>query len=252
MRIPGEQKEEFLLMLPYKPRNKNNMVAWMAAKSDGADYGKIVTITFPRQLQIDGPEQVTARIKQDPEISQLQTLLGQQGSTVILGNLLVIPTGNSLLYVQPFYVQAVSNPQPALIRVIVASGTQVANADSLQGALTNLFTKIAAGGSGLGSGVAVSGTPTAGTPVAGTPVVGTPVAQPTTSPLPQGTPGVNPDANLPTDQLITAAQRHYQAAQAALAQTPPDWVTYGREQSALKADLDVLAGRLLLTPTPGK
>ena len=248
MRIPGEQKEEFLLMLPFKARNKNNMVAWMAAKSDGADYGKITVIAFPRQLQVDGPEQVTARIRQDPEISQLQTLLGQQGSTVSFGNLLVIPAGNSLLYVQPFYVQATTNPQPSLIRVIVASGTQVANADSLQGALTSLFSKIAAaGGTGLGSGTVVSGTTSLNTPVPGTPV-----ALPTSPPLPQGTPGVNADANLPTNQLVLAAQRHYQSAQAALALTPPDWVTYGREQAALKADLDLLTTRLanIITPTP--
>lgn len=250
MRIPGEPNEEFLLMLPFKPKAKNNMVAWMAAKSDGTDYGKIEVITFPRQLQIDGPEQVTARINQDPEISQLRTLLGQQGSSVILGNLLVIPTGNSLLYVQPFYVQAAQNAQPSLVRVIVASGTQVADATNLQGALTSLFTKIAqAGGNGLGSGVAVGGNTT------GTPTAGTPVAQPTiplATPLPQGTPGVNPDANLSTDQLIAATQGHYQAAQAALAKTPPDWVTYGNEQAALKADLDLLTTRLAtaITPTP--
>ncbi len=250
LRVPGEQKEEFLLMLPYNPRNKKNMVAWMAAKSDGVDYGKITAVTFPRQLQIDGPEQVNARINQDPEISSLVTLLSQSGSGIIYGNLLVIPTGNSLLYVQPLYVQATQSPQPTLARILVASGTQVAMGTDLQGALTTLFGKIAAaGGGGLGSGTVVSGTPTAGTPVAGTPVV-----QPTTPPLPQGTPGVNADASLPTDQLIVATQRHYQSAQAALAQTPPDWVTYGREQTALKADLDLLAGRLTIsiTPTPVK
>jgi uncharacterized protein len=249
MRIPGEQKEEFLLMLPFKPRNKNNMVAWMAAKSDGEDYGKIVSITFPRQLQIDGPEQVNARINQDPDISSLVTLLSQSGSGIIYGNLLVIPAGNSLLYVQPLYVQASQSAQPALTRILVASGTQVAMGNDLQGALTNLFNKIAAaGGSGLGSGVAVSGTPVPGTPVAGTPIVQPTV--PLATPLPQGTPGANPDANLTTDQLINAAQRHYQAAQAALAKTPPDWVTYGNEQAALKADLDLLATRLTITPTP--
>ena len=120
MRLPGEAKEEFVLLLPFTPLNKPNLVAWLAARSDGENYGKLVAYTFPKDKQVDGPQQVEARINNDPLISQQFTLWGQQGSKIIRGNLLVIPMETSLLYVEPIYLQASSLAFPELKRVVVA------------------------------------------------------------------------------------------------------------------------------------
>ena len=122
MRLPGEAQEEFLLMLPFTPLNKPNLVAWLAARSDGENYGKLVAFTFPKDKQVDGPTQVEARINTDPLISQQFTLWGQQGSQIIRGNLLVIPLASSILYVEPIYLQADTLNFPELKRVVVAFG----------------------------------------------------------------------------------------------------------------------------------
>jgi uncharacterized membrane protein (UPF0182 family) len=106
LRLPGETREEFMLMLPFTPAKRQNMIAWMSAKSDGADYGKRLVYRFPKDKLVYGPEQIHARLNQDPKISAELTLLSQRGSRVLWGNLLVIPIEKSLLYIQPMYLLA--------------------------------------------------------------------------------------------------------------------------------------------------
>jgi uncharacterized membrane protein (UPF0182 family) len=135
MSLPGESQEEFILLIPYTPRNKNNMVAWLAARSDAEHYGKLVLYQFPKQELTYGPMQIEARIDQNPEISQLITLWGQKGSQVIRGNLLVIPIEQSLLYIEPLYLQAEKSEIPELTRIIAVYRNQVALGETLEEAL---------------------------------------------------------------------------------------------------------------------
>lgn len=138
MRLPGEEKEEFILIQPFTPANKQNMVAWMAARSDGEHYGKLLLYKFPKQELVYGPLQIEARIDQEPSISGQLSLWHQRGSQVIRGNLLVIPIGQALLYVEPLYLQAETGRLPELKRVIVSSGDRVIMADTLDEALAGL------------------------------------------------------------------------------------------------------------------
>ena len=156
MRIPGETREEFLLMLPFTPANRDNMIAWLAARSDGAEYGKLVLFKFPKDRLVYGPAQVDARIDQDPAISSQLTLWNQQGSRVIRGHLLVIPIGASTLYVEPIYLQAETSKMPELIRVVVASGSRVIMEPTLEEGLAKLFVTDAPEGSPGGSVISPS------------------------------------------------------------------------------------------------
>ena len=156
MRIPGETREEFLLMLPFTPANRDNMIAWLAARSDGAEYGKLVLFKFPKDRLVYGPAQVDARIDQDPAISSQLTLWNQQGSRVIRGHLLVIPIGASTLYVEPIYLQAETSKMPELIRVVVASGNRVIMEPTLEEGLAKLFVTDAPEGSPGGSVISPS------------------------------------------------------------------------------------------------
>jgi uncharacterized membrane protein (UPF0182 family) len=119
MRLPEEEKEEFLLMIPFVPNGRQNMIAWLAARSDVPQYGTALNYLFSKSTTVFGPNQVESAINQDPEISAQRTLWGQQGSAVILGNLLVVPIEDSLLYVQPLYLQSDQTQLPQLKRVIV-------------------------------------------------------------------------------------------------------------------------------------
>jgi uncharacterized protein len=139
MRLPGEDVEEFVLMLPFTPRGKQNMAAWMAARSDGDAYGELVAFQFPKQSLVFGPEQIVNRINQNPDISRQISLWDQRGSEVIHGNLLVIPIEEALLYIQPLYLRAEGGKIPELKRVIVAHGNDIAMAETLDVALSNLF-----------------------------------------------------------------------------------------------------------------
>ena len=139
MRLPKEAREEFILILPFTPANKDNMIAWMAARSDGENYGKLLLYEFPKQELIYGPHQVEARIDQNPEISEQLTLWSQKGSRVIRGDLLVIPIQESLLYVEPVYLRAEQGELPELKRIIVAYGDQTVMAVSLEDALATIF-----------------------------------------------------------------------------------------------------------------
>ena len=139
MKLPEEQAEEFILMLPFTPQRKDNLAAWMVARADGENYGRLVVYRFPKHRLIFGPKQVVARIKQDPEISRQITLWSQQGSQVILGTLMVIPIQKSLIYVQPLYLRAVNGKIPELRRVIVAAENRIAMEPTLDAGLARIF-----------------------------------------------------------------------------------------------------------------
>jgi len=140
MRLPGESREEFILMLPMVPRNRDNMIAWLAARCDGSNYGKVIEFAFSKEKLIYGPAQVEARIDQDTTISQQLSLWNQTGSRVIRGNLLVIPIEDTLLYVEPLYLSAESRQLPELKRLIASTGDRVVMATDVQSLLAALFT----------------------------------------------------------------------------------------------------------------
>ena len=140
MRLPGEPQAEFFLMLPMVPSRRDNMIAWLAARCDAPDYGKLIVYEFPKDKLVYGPFQIEARINQNTEISQQLTLWNQMGSRVIRGaNLLVIPIENSILYVSPLYLRAQQGHLPELKRVIAAYGEHVVMKETLAEALTALF-----------------------------------------------------------------------------------------------------------------
>jgi uncharacterized membrane protein (UPF0182 family) len=140
-RLPGHEREEFILMTPFTPSTKSNMIAWLAAKNDQPEYGNLVVYKFPKEKLIYGPMQIEARIDQDSDISQQLTLWGQKGSTVIRGNLLVIPVEKSIIYVEPLYLRAETGEIPELKRVIVSNGSDVKMGNNLQDALEKLFVR---------------------------------------------------------------------------------------------------------------
>jgi uncharacterized membrane protein (UPF0182 family) len=140
MRLPGETREEFVLLLPFTPNRRDNMRAWLAARSDPPHYGKLVALDFPKTKLVYGPKQIDARIAQDAFISQQLSLWNQRGSQAIRGSLLAIPIENSLLYVQPLYLAAADRGSlPELKRVIVALGNQIVMEETLDLALKRLF-----------------------------------------------------------------------------------------------------------------
>lgn len=139
MRLPGESKEEFVLLLPFTPNRRDNMRAWLAARSDGEHYGKLTALEFPKAKLVYGPKQIDARIDQDTVISQQITLWSQAGSQVIRGSLLAIPIEKSLLYVQPLYLAASQGSLPELKRVIVAFGNQIAMEETFEQSLQRVF-----------------------------------------------------------------------------------------------------------------
>ena len=139
MRLPGESKEEFVLLLPFTPNRRDNMRAWLAARSDGPHYGKLTALEFPKAKLVYGPKQIDARIDQDTLISQQITLWSQAGSQVIRGSLLAIPIEKSLLYVQPLYLAASQGSLPELKRVIVAFGNQIAMEETFEQSLQRIF-----------------------------------------------------------------------------------------------------------------
>ena len=139
MRLPGEPHAEFFLMLPMVPSQRENMIAWLAARCDLPEYGKLIVYEFPKDKLVYGPFQIEARINQNTEISQQISLWNQMGSRVIRGNLLVVPIENSILYVSPLYLRAESGQLPELKRVIAAYGDRVVMEDTLPEALAALF-----------------------------------------------------------------------------------------------------------------
>src|SRR5499426_3565866 len=139
MRLPGEPQAEFFLMIPMVPSRRDNMIAWLAARCDPPDYGKLIVYQFPKEKLVYGPFQIEARIQQNTEISQQISLWNQMGSRVIRGHLLVVPIDNSLLYVSPLYLRAATGQLPELKRVIAAYGDRVVMEETLGQALAALF-----------------------------------------------------------------------------------------------------------------
>ena len=140
MRLPGEKKEEFILLTLFNPSRRDNMIGWLAARSDPPHYGRLIAYNFPKQKLVYGPRQIDARIDQDPVISQQLSLWNQRGSTVIRGSLLAIPLDQSLIYVQPLYLAASEQGAlPELRRVIVAHGNQIAMEATLESSLSRIF-----------------------------------------------------------------------------------------------------------------
>ncbi|MDY6783447.1 MAG: UPF0182 family protein [Cyanobacteriota bacterium] len=139
MKLPTATDEEFILLQPFTPVARPNLIAWLAARSDGKNYGKLLLYQFPKQQLVFGVDQIEALINQDPVISQLISLWDTQGSQAVQGNLLVIPVERSLLYVEPLYLEAENNGLPTLVRVIVAFDNKIAIAETLQQAFEKLF-----------------------------------------------------------------------------------------------------------------
>jgi uncharacterized membrane protein (UPF0182 family) len=172
MRLPDEQNAEYIFMTPFTPRQKDNLAAWIVARSDGANYGKLVVYRFPKQSLVYGPRQIVNRINQDTEIARQITLWDQRGSEVIRGELLVIPIEKSLIYVQPLYLRAEGGQIPELKRVVLAHQNQVVMAETLDAGLSLLF--------GAGDGrpsVVVDSTRAATTSTAATPANATLIRQ---------------------------------------------------------------------------
>ena len=198
MNLPGESGDEFALILPFTPVSKDNMIAWMAARSDGENYGKLLLYEFPKQELIYGPFQIEARIDQNPEISGQLTLWSQKGSRVIRGDILVIPIKNSLLYVEPVYLRAEQGELPELRRVIVAYDKEVVMRPNLESALAAIFGN---------------------------------QSNKVESPKPQTT-SPNNSNNSAKDNLIKQAAKIFQQAESA--QRAGNWAEYGRYQQELK------------------
>src|SRR5262249_31416736 len=143
MQLPGEPGKslEYVNILPFTPAgaDRNNMIGWMGGRSDGENYGHVLIFTFPKNLTVNGPEQIRARVNQDPTLSGQMTLWNQQGSKLRRGNLLVIPIADSLLYVEPFFLEAQSSPLPELRQVAVANQDKLGTGKTFAEALTALF-----------------------------------------------------------------------------------------------------------------
>ena len=219
MRLPDEKQAEFIYMVPFTPKGKDNLAAWMVARNDGADYGRLRVYRFPRQSLVYGPRQIENRINQDTEISRQISLWDQRGSRVIRGDMLVIPIEKAVLYVQPLYLQAEGGKIPELKRVVVAYQNKVVMEETLDRALAVLF-----GGEAGPRSVAPAAETAAGR--------------------------AEPGAPAATQGLIDQARRHYDAAIAA--QRAGDWARYGDEVRQLGEILGRLGGAPALAPAKPK
>ncbi len=195
MKLPGEERLQFLLMMPLTPRNRDNMIAWMAGRSDFPGYGELITYKMSKERLIMGPMQVEAMLDQDTLISQQLSLWDQRGSRVIRGNLLVIPIERSLIYVEPVYLIAEGVNIPQLKRIIVSDGVKLAMRPTLAEALTAVF---------------------GGTPA--------------TAPIPAT--GTAPTSAAAAKKTLAPAKEAYEAAEAAL--KAGDWDAFGRAMRRLK------------------
>jgi uncharacterized protein len=212
MKLPGEPRAEFIQMLPFTPRRRDNLASWMVARSDPEHYGQLLVFEFPKQKQVFGPRQVVARINQDEVISPQITLWNQQGSEVIQGTLMVIPIEESLLYIRPMYLRAQAGRIPELRRVIVAYQSHIVMDSTLDAALGRLF------GGPIGKPALTSTAPgVPGAPAApGAPDLRTAPAAPG-APATPAAPG----------DLASEARAAYDRAMAA--QRAGDWAKYGEE-----------------------
>jgi uncharacterized membrane protein (UPF0182 family) len=232
MRMPGESNPEFLLLQPMVPVNRPNMIAWVAARNDAPNYGATRVYRFPSDTTIFGPAQIEARIDQDPTISAQVTLWSQAGSNVIRGNLIVVPIGEALIYLQPVYLQSTSSAFPEFQRIVVASPTTVVWGRTLREALDLLL----AGGPGPTPTPSPSPTPS-------------PTGSP--APTPTGSASPSPGPGLPNDVpgLIDYANQHFELAQQAL--RAGDFARYGTEIELVRQALQRLDGLTGASPSPG-
>ncbi len=207
MKLPGEGGPEYIQMLPFTPRQKDNLAAWMVARSDGENYGQLMAFQFPKQTLVFGPRQVAARINQDQAIAPQITLWDQQGSEVIQGTLLVIPIEESMLYIRPLYLRAAGGRIPELKRVVVAYLNQIVMEETLDAALERLFPRDGRAGPGPARAAAA--------------------AEPAAPGAGEG-------------DRAAQARRHYRDALEA--QRAGDWARYGEEIRQLGEVLERLAG----------
>ncbi len=206
MRLPGEAQAEYMLMLPMVPSGRDNMIAWMAARCDGADYGHLFEYSFSKDRLFYGPYQIQARINQNPEISRQLSLWNQMGSKVILGNLLVIPVQDSLLYVEPLFIRAENGQLPELQRVVASYSDRVVMGDTLDLTLAALFTNEAPPPPTIAKAIANETAPQS---------------------IAQGT--------VPGKADMQSAAQHYNRAMDAI--RAGDWTAFGTEMKALGDEL---------------
>jgi uncharacterized membrane protein (UPF0182 family) len=204
MRLPGEAQAEFFLMLPMVPSQRENMIAWLAARCDPPNYGKLIVYEFPKDKLVYGPFQIEALINQNTGISQQLSLWNQLGSRVIRGHLIVIPIDNTILYVSPLYLRAESGQLPELKRVIAAYGDRVAMEETLAEALAALF---------------------------GQPAPAAPAAAPGVAAHP-------PPAGAAAGDHARLALEHYEQALQQL--RTGDWSGFGAELDKMRSDLEAL------------
>jgi uncharacterized membrane protein (UPF0182 family) len=216
MRLPGESSAEYIQMLPFTPRQKDNLSAWLVARSDGGNYGRLVVFKFPKQKVIFGPRQVVARISQDQAISPQITLWNQQGSEVIQGTLLVIPIEESLLYIRPLYLKAKGGRIPELKRVIVAYQNQIVMEETLEAGIERIFGKRGAPAPPAGAAAVEAASPAA-------------------------PPAAAAETPATSASLAAEARTHYDRAMAA--QREGNWALYGEEIKKLGEVLAKMAGK---------
>jgi uncharacterized membrane protein (UPF0182 family) len=228
MRMPGEADPEFLLLQPMVPSTRPNMIAWVAARMDDPNYGAVRVYRFPQNTSVLGPNQIEAKIDADPIISAQTTLWNQSGSTVIRGNLIVMPIQDSLIYLQPVYLQSANSAFPEFQRIVVATSQKIVWGRSLKEALGLLL----AGGSGP--------SPSPGPTPSPTPSTGP-------SPTPSNGPGASPPAG-DVAALVAYANEHFELAQAAL--RAGDFATYGQEIAKVQDALRQLDALVKLSPAP--
>jgi len=218
LRLREETDPEYLLIQPFTPAGKQNMIAWMAARNDPEHYGELVVYELPKQELVFGPLQIEARIDQEPEISQQFSLWDQRGSRIIRGNLLVIPLSDSFVFVEPIYLLSDTSALPELKRVIVATDTRIAMRETLGEALLALLEAERAED------------------------ISTEIEADAEAETGEDTAVPTPSAPLPVDasveELVLSANTHFEAAEAA--QQNGDWALYGQELQALNRDLQQL------------
>ncbi|HMQ54802.1 MAG TPA: UPF0182 family protein, partial [Anaerolineae bacterium] len=234
LKLPDTDGNEFVLIQPFTPNNRDNLIGWMAARSDGENYGELVTYRFPKQELIFGPLQIEARIDQDPEISAQITLWDQGGSEVIRGNLLVLPIENSLLYVEPLYLRAENGQIPELKRVILSTGDRIVMRETLSQALIALFEDQE------DEGPVTTSPPPAELSEAAE-------IDPTTVDAPPlTTTSLEELRTKNISELAQLASDHYAAAQRALQRG--DWTTSGNELDSMEEALNTLVELTAATP----
>ncbi len=204
--VPGESKPEFLLLLPFTPHSKNNLIGLMAARCDGEHLGETVVLLLSKQLLINGPMNIAAYINQDQTISKDLTLWNQQGSHVVRGQILILPVGNTFLYVDPIYIQATQGSMPQLKKIVLAVGSKLIYSDSYEEALAQLSN----GAQQL-------------------------IQQAAAAPAPAPAAGAPPSAASPTDQRLSRVREHLRKYRELAGQGK--WAEAGKELEAIEAEV---------------